>query len=226
MAAAQGTVWSWPQGYRHFTAAGSNLRWRNDAAPAAAEAVGQVEKGGRPDATQTASRGPGGGGAGARNRMDDIALARTIHIFAVVIWVGGVSMATSIVIAAVRRGQFGPDRLAAFHAAERRFVWQARAAVLAVGASGFYMTEVLDLWPRFELAEFWWMHAMVGVWLIFMLLLFVFEPLVLHRYFPRWVAVAPDTAFAWLQRAHWLLLTLALVTLAAAAAGSHGLRLA
>ena len=34
-----------------------------------------------------------------------------------------------------------------------------------------------DLWGRFGEARFWWMHAMVGLWLVFALMLFVIEPL-------------------------------------------------
>jgi len=61
---------------------------------------------------------------------------------------------------------------------ERRFVWQARVATLLVAASGFYMVNRLDLWDRFRAIEFWWMHAMVLLWFIFTLILFVGEPLV------------------------------------------------
>src|SRR5690606_10846587 len=117
---------------------------------------------------------------------DGLALARALHVLGVVVWIGGVSMATTVALPAVRRGALGADRLAAFQAFERRFVWQARAAVLVVGLSGAYMAERLDLWGRFADARFWWMHAMVFVWSLFFLILFVGEPLVLHRYFPPW----------------------------------------
>ena len=42
--------------------------------------------------------------------MDDLALARALHVLAVVIWIGGVSMATTVAIPAVRRGDLGEDR--------------------------------------------------------------------------------------------------------------------
>src|SRR3546814_12970978 len=76
--------------------------------------------------------------------MDDLAFARALHVLAVVIWIGGVAMATTVALPAVRRGDLGADRLRAFHAIEHRFVWQARAAVLLVGASGLYMVAQLD----------------------------------------------------------------------------------
>jgi hypothetical protein len=59
---------------------------------------------------------------------------------------------------------------------------QARVCVLIVGVSGIYMAWRLELWSRFQSAAFWWMHAMVLVWLLFTLMLFVVEPVVLrHR---------------------------------------------
>jgi uncharacterized membrane protein len=154
--------------------------------------------------------------------MDEIVLARALHVLAVVIWIGGVYMATTVALPAVRRGDFGPDRLQAFHAIERRFVWHARTAVIVVGLSGLYMVDRLDLWDRFRTIAFWWMHAMVCVWLLFAFLLFVAEPFILHRYFRRWAIRQPAVAFAWLHRVHWVLLGLSIVTILGAVAGSHG----
>jgi uncharacterized membrane protein len=154
--------------------------------------------------------------------MNDIALARALHVLGVVIWIGGVAMATMVVLPAVRRGDLGPNRLQAFGAIEHRFVWIARTSVIVVGLTGLYMLARLDLWSRFQDASFWWMHAMVCVWLLFALLLFVGEPLILHRVFPRWVAARPQSAFAFLHWLHVVLLTLSLVTVFGAVAGSHG----
>ena len=154
--------------------------------------------------------------------MDDVAVARALHVLAVVIWIGGVAMVTTIVLPAVRRSDLGADRLAAFQAIERRFVWQARAAIIVVGASGFYMVARADLWDRFRSAEFWWMHAMVCLWALFAVGLFVIEPFILDRRLRHWATTRPDRTFAWLQTAHWVLLTLSLVTVCGAVAGSHG----
>lgn len=154
--------------------------------------------------------------------MDELTLARVLHVIGVVIWIGGVSMATTVALPAVRRGQLGEDRLAAFEAFEGRFVWQARAAVILVGFTGFHMTARFDLWDRFADTRFWWMHMMVGVWALFVLLLFLIEPFILHRYFPAWARRDPARAFSVLHHAHVVLLTLALVTVFGAVAGSHG----
>lgn len=76
--------------------------------------------------------------------MHDVILARALHVLGVVIWIGGVGMATMVVLPAVRRGDFGQNWLAAFQAIERCFVWQARTTVIVVGLTGLYMTARLD----------------------------------------------------------------------------------
>jgi uncharacterized membrane protein len=154
--------------------------------------------------------------------MNDVIFARVLHVLSAVIWIGGVSMVTTVVLPAIRRSDLGADRLRAFEAIKRRFAWQARTAILVVGATGFYMTAQLDLWDRFRSAEFWWMHAMVFVWLLFTLGLFVVEPFVVQHRFHRWAAAEPAKTFAWLTIIHWGLLVLSLGTIAGAVAGSQG----
>jgi len=154
--------------------------------------------------------------------MDDLALARALHVIAVVIWIGGASFATTVILPALRRGAFGEDWLAAFEAVEHRFIWQARAMVLLVGLTGFYMVWKFDLWDRFHSVSFWWMHAMVCVWALFAFVLFIAEPFILKARFHRWAHAYPDLTFRWVQRAHWVLVGLAWITVFGAVAGSHG----
>ena len=154
--------------------------------------------------------------------MNDVIFSRVLHVLGVVTWIGGVAMVTTVVLPAVRRGGLGPDWLQAFEAIERRFAWQARVAILVVGASGFYMAARLNLWDRFRSAEFWWMHAMVFVWLLFTLGLFIVEPFVIKGRFNGWAAAKPARTFAWLNIIHWGLLALSLGTIAGAVAGSQG----
>ncbi len=153
--------------------------------------------------------------------MNDIVVARALHVLAVVIWIGGMSMATTVALPAVRRGDLGKNRLQAFQAIEHRFVWQARTAVIVVGLTGAYMVWRLNLWDRFRSAAFWWMHAMVFLWLLFVFALFVAEPFILQRHFRDWAHLRPERAFAWLHRAHWALLALSIVTILGAVAGSY-----
>lgn len=154
--------------------------------------------------------------------MDDLMLARALHVLGVVVWIGGLSMVTTVALPAIRRGALGEDWPKAFAAIERRFVWQARIAVLTVGVTGYHLCDRLDLWSRFQQPAFWWMHAMVGVWAVFFLFLFVGEPLVLDRHFPGWAQKDPARAFRWMWRAHLVLWVASLVTILGAVAGAHG----
>lgn len=151
-----------------------------------------------------------------------MAVARALHVLAVVIWIGGVSMVTIVILPAIRRGEFGSDWLRAFKAVEHRFIWFARAAVIVVGLSGLYMVAQGDLWARFLTLDLWWMHAMVCLWLLFAIVLFIAEPFVLHNRFERWASREPERAFARLHRAHWVLLGLSLITIFGVVTGVQG----
>ena len=94
---------------------------------------------------------------------------------------------------------------------------------MLTGASGFYMVVRLDFWDRFLLVAYWWMNAMVAVWLLFTLVLFVAEPLFLHRWLRVRASSRPESTFALVEQLHWILLVLSLITLIGAVLGSHGM---
>ncbi|MEE8288071.1 MAG: hypothetical protein V3R25_01515 [Nitrosomonadaceae bacterium] len=88
--------------------------------------------------------------------------------------------------------------------------------------SGFYMVHILDAWSRFTELRFWWMHAMVIVWLLFMLMLYVLEPLVLHRQVKKQAQRDPNKIFTMIQQTHWVLLSLSFIAVIGTTAGSRG----
>lgn len=155
--------------------------------------------------------------------MSDFGIAIGIHVLTVVLWIGGVAMVTTVLLPAVRRFKSASERIAFFDMIERRFAWQARGTTLLAGASGFYMVDRLHLWGELLSVSNWWLDAMVLVWILFTLMLFVAEPLFLHRWLAAPAQLAPDSTFALVQRFHWVLLILSLATIFGAAAGSHGI---
>lgn len=157
-----------------------------------------------------------------QRRMDDLSVARALHVLGVVLWIGGVGFVTTVLLPAIGRMKTPEERVAFFEAIEGRFTWQARGTTLLVGLTGFYMTAAWDLWDRFRDHSFWWMHAMVFVWLVFSVMLFVAEPLFLHRWFRHQAKRNPERAFRRIQRLHWVLLTISLIAVLGAVAGSHG----
>ena len=150
------------------------------------------------------------------------AVARAIHVVAVVIWIGGVSLVTTVLLPAMKEKP-AAEWMREFDAIERRFAPQARIAVLVVLLSGLYMLYHYDLWSRFAYAEYWWMDLMVGVWLVFAALLFVIEPLSLERFVHGGTATTPEVALARRLRLHRVVLALSLLAVFAAVGGSSGL---
>lgn len=153
--------------------------------------------------------------------MDDFALARIVHVVAVLFWIGGVGFVTWVVMPTIRHSEPPADRLGKFHAIEGRFAGQAKIWVLLAGASGFWMVHRAEMWSRFADPSFWWMHAMVALWAVFTLMLFIIEPLFLHRRLAT--SRTPQADFARLESAHHILIMLSLITLGGAVGGSHGL---
>ncbi|MDO8436743.1 MAG: hypothetical protein Q7S69_01055 [Nitrosomonadaceae bacterium] len=154
--------------------------------------------------------------------MNEFVFAKVLHVLGVVLWIGGVAMVTTVLLPAVAQMKSAAERVEFFERIERRFATQARFTTLLTGLSGFYMVHLLDAWGRFAELRFWWMHAMVLVWLMFTLMLFVLEPLVLQRQLKQRAQHHPEKTFALIQRMHWVLLSLSLITVAGAMAGSHG----
>ena len=154
--------------------------------------------------------------------LDDLGIARLLHVLAIVLWIGGLGFVTTVVLPTAAELPRPEDRALLFERLERRFSWIARGAILVAGISGFYMVAKFQMWDRFHQLSFWWMHAMVALWAIFTLLLFVAEPFWLHRLFASRMRHDPDHALRTVLIGHWILLLLSVATIGAAVAGAHG----
>ncbi len=155
--------------------------------------------------------------------MDDLTAARAIHVLAVIHWMGGVAFVTAVILPALAVFEEPSRRLALFEAIEHRFAAQVKVSVPVAGLSGFYMAWRLDAWERFLAPSGWWLTAMALVWLLFMAILFVVEPLLLGGWFRQRATADPHGTFRRLQRAHWVLLLAGTTTAAAGVLGAHGL---
>jgi len=153
--------------------------------------------------------------------FDDFTIARVLHVASIVGWIGGVWFVTFVVMPAIRKTEAPENRLKAFHRIEQGFSAQAKAWVLLAGASGFWMTWRGDMWWRFADPGYWWMHAMLGLWLVFFAMLFIAEPLVLHRRMAH--SQTPVRGFRLMVRVHQVLSIAALLTTLGAMAGAHGI---
>ena len=153
--------------------------------------------------------------------MDVYVLARVLHVLAVVHWIGGVAMVTLVILPQMRALP-AVDRIATFERLEGRFGTQAKLSTLVAGLSGLMMLWLTDGWGLFLLPGYWWLHLMVAVWALFTLVLFVLEPLVLHRWFHARATRDPEGTFALVLRLHRGLLALSALAVAGAVQGAHG----
>jgi len=110
---------------------------------------------------------------------------------------------------------------ALFEAIERRFAAQVRFSIPLTGATGLWMTWRLDLWGLFAEPAAWWMDAMVLLWALFMVIVFVVEPLA-HRRVAAMAAEDPAALLLRLSRVHRVLLAAGIVTIFGAVAGANG----
>jgi len=136
-------------------------------------------------------------------------------------WIGGVAFVTTVAMPAIRQQYDAPNRLSAFHKLESGFAWQAKIWVLLAGISGFWMTWRADMWARFTDIQYWWMWAMLLIWTIFTIMLFVLEPLFLHKRMAT--SPIPERDFKRMEIVHRVLLVGSIVAVGGAVGGVHGL---
>lgn len=163
-----------------------------------------------------------GQGADRKTEMDSFVLARTLHVLALIHWIGGVWLLALVILPGLQAKVPRAQRLPVFEMIEGGFGRQARISTIVTGLTGLWMTYKLDAWHRFVDASYWWMHLMVVVWVLFTFVLYIAEPLVLHRWFHARAIADPETAFRLLQRVHYVLLVLSTIAAAGALIGIHG----
>jgi uncharacterized membrane protein len=152
-----------------------------------------------------------------------LVLARVVHVIGVVLWIGGVAFVTTVLIPSLRRMPEKERRFELFESLEGRFAFQAKIVTLLTALSGAYMLHASNAWGRYLHFEFWWMHLMTIVWLLFTIVLFILEPAFLHRWFRAAAERDSDRAFRWLHRMHVILLSVSLIAIFGAVAGARGL---
>ncbi|MCB1191572.1 MAG: hypothetical protein H7A23_05340 [Leptospiraceae bacterium] len=154
--------------------------------------------------------------------INDLALARVLHIIGVVLWIGGVAMVTTVLLPSIRKLKNPEERVIFFETIEKSFAIQAKLTTVLTGATGFYMLYALNAWGRYLILQYWWIHAMTAVWLVFTIMLFILEPLFLHNWFIKKAKLEPEKTFSIVFGLHIFLLSISLITIFGSAAGAHG----
>lgn len=153
--------------------------------------------------------------------FDDLIFARALHVLAIVHWIGGVAFVTLGVLPFAMSRSSAVDGFALFEAVEHRFAAQVRFSIPIAGAAGLWLTYRMNLWERFSDLHFWWMGAMFVLWLIFMIVVFIVEPL-FNAKFELLAKRDPSFALRRLARLHQILLAASMLTVLGAVAGAHG----
>lgn len=155
------------------------------------------------------------------SHLNDIELARALHVLFITHWIGGVAFVTLVALPLARASKDGAKGWASFEAVEKRFSAQVKWSVPLAGLSGLWMAWRLDLWAQFADPNFWWLDAMVLLWAVFMALVFVVEPIA-HARIAAEAARDPKAVLKRVRRAHIVLLLAAIITILGAVAGSNG----
>ncbi|MGH8182198.1 MAG: hypothetical protein ACREPH_00885 [Rhodanobacteraceae bacterium] len=134
-----------------------------------------------------------------------------VHVLSVVWWIGGVFTVTTSLLPLFNRLP-APERIQRIKQFEGRFANQARIAVALVGITGFWMYTLL---PG-AVVHSWWIGLMLLVWFLFVVMLFVAEPL---RLPVKLGLIQKPRMFLLL---HAVLLTLALVAIFCGVIGARG----
>lgn len=87
--------------------------------------------------------------------LDSFTLARALHVFGAIFWIGGVTMVTTTFLPALKNFPQPTERIALFKKIERRFARQARWRTLLTGLSSFYMLFYLNAWLHYLSPGFW-----------------------------------------------------------------------
>ena len=154
----------------------------------------------------------------------DLTVARIIHVFCVVLWIGGVGFVTTVLFPSLRRSFPPEERLVTLLHFEEPFAQQARIVVGLAGASGLYMTWRTGSWARFASLSSWWLDAMVVVWLTFAAMLYLVEPFYLNRRLELAISTSKSAVvFDRMEQFHRLMLASAIVAIIGGVGGSHGL---
>lgn len=138
-----------------------------------------------------------------------------IHVLSVVWWIGGVAIVTAVLLPMFGRLP-APERIQRIKQFESRFANQARIAVLLAGISGCWMLKLTGGFERLQFAYGWWLDLMLLVWVLFVVMLFIAEPLRL----PAKIGLIQNPRK--FLALHAGLLTLALAAIACGVIGARG----
>ncbi len=136
-------------------------------------------------------------------------IALIIHVFSIVIWIGGVAFVTMITFPMILREEKSLEQVLMFQGVEHRFSGIAKVMVILAGITGFYLL--------YEKGLSFGVWIMIIVWAFYASLLFGLEKIIFKKLFSAPSGEQPDTkkVFYILQVFHWFVLALSFLAIAA-----------
>lgn len=99
-----------------------------------------------------------------------------IHINGTLLWIAAITIFTIEL-----HRTFGKKREGAKVRLGTRVILMALITTILSGSTGFYFLYAWDIWNRLFEMNFWWIHAMILAWILFVIVFFLIDPLILKR---------------------------------------------
>ncbi len=147
-----------------------------------------------------------------------------IHIIFVVLWIGGVGFITIVLFPMIGKTAQPLEKVLLFQRVEHRYSRLARAYSLIVGATGLLNLHFMGGFSILFTGYAKGITFMFIVWVIWVLLLFGLEPIVIKRILrdAQEGRMDIDTVFKRMNVFHWVLLTLSFLAIAGGVLFAHG----
>lgn len=143
------------------------------------------------------------------------AISLIIHVFSIVIWIGGVAFVTMITFPMIQRAGNSLEQVMMFQGVEHRFSKIAKVLVITAGLSGLYLLYEKYGFNFKNLGFGVWL--MIIVWAFYASLLFGLEKIIFKKLFtaPSGEELNTKQIFFRLQAFHWVVLALSFSAIAA-----------
>lgn len=153
-------------------------------------------------------------------------LLHIIHLLTVIIWIGGLTFITLLVLPMLIEMDDPLQKAILFQRIEHRFAPRARAYNVIVGITGFTMVYQTGWYKLYLTRKGIPLLVMTLIWLLWFVMLFGLEPVIirkmLHRMTSKGEKMEIERIFGRMNRMHKILLVLSFVASLAGIAFGHG----
>jgi len=139
-----------------------------------------------------------------------------LHIIFVILWIGGVGFITIVLFPMITDISQPLEKILLFQRVEHKYVRLARIYALIVGITGFLALYLIDGFSLLFTYVGLGLTVMLLVWIIWILLLFGLESVVIRKILKKTQAGEMDasTVFSRINLLHWILLALSFFAIA------------